>query len=97
MAYCIGETFAYCRIYVAQIFNFALNSPVLLRKPTPIGLHTVVMIWNSCYFRSQPSNSSGICFFELFMMSGEFSHVSRDPMKPSHMTNQEKLLKISSQ
>ena len=23
------------------------------------------------------------------------SHVSRDPMKPSHMTNQEKLLKIS--
>ena len=66
MVYCIKETFAYCRIYVAQIFNFALNSPVLFGKPTPRGFQTVVMIWDSCYFRSHPNKSSGICFFESF-------------------------------
>ena len=66
MVYCIKERFVYCRIYIAQIFNFTLNSPVLLGKPTPIGFQTVVMIWNSCYFRSCPNKSSGIHFFELF-------------------------------
>ena len=30
MIYCIKEMFVYCRIYVAQTFNFTVNSPELL-------------------------------------------------------------------
>ena len=66
MVYYIKETFVYCGVYVAQIFNFILNSPVLLRKPTSIGFQTVIMIWNSTYFRSWPERLDSISFFESF-------------------------------
>ena len=52
MVYYIKEMLAYCRIYFTQLFKFVLNCPVLFGNPTSVGLQTVLMIGDSCYFRS---------------------------------------------